>query len=276
MLTSTFCHLKGLTQRSEEKLWSSGILTWSHYERCGKPVFSPKKTVSVGAQMEESRRALAELNAWHFLERLPAAELPRVYPHLAGRIGYLDIETTGLGGSSAVTTIALYDGTEVRTFVRGENLDEFPKAVSAYSLIVTYNGGRFDLPFLRNEFGLRFDVAHLDLMRTLRARGYTGGLKRCEKLLGIRRQLPEDMDGFEAVRLWYAHRAGDPVALPKLLAYNAQDVLSLELLLVKMYNLSMSRYPLFRETPLPKQLRIKWPADDHGAGWRNCMTYDPW
>jgi len=215
---------------------------------------------SVRIQIEESKLALHELNAGFFLPRLPAGDLARVYPHFAGRIGYLDIETTGLEAWSEITTIALYDGATVRTFVRGVNLDSFPSALASCSMVVTYNGARFDLPFIRKHFGIAMDMPHLDLMRPLRALGYKGGLKNCERLLGIRRQVPEDMDGFEAVRLWFAHRRGDRTALAKLLAYNSQDVISLETLLIKTYNFSMKSHPLFRETPCPPQPKLQWPS----------------
>ena len=195
-----------------------------------------------------------------FVGSLPSVCLPRVYPHVAGRIMYLDIETTGLDAWSVITTIALYNGKTVRTFVRGENLEEFPGAVAAADLIVTYNGARFDLPFIRKEFGIDLTTAHVDIMRPLRKHGFVGGLKNCERMLGIRRQVPEDMDGFDAVRLWHAHEHGDKTALPKLLAYNAQDVLSLELLMIKMYNLSMTGYPLFSPLRLPAQPKILWPG----------------
>jgi len=220
---------------------------------------------TVRAQIAESRRALRESNAGFFLERLPSADMARVYPHLAGRIGYLDIETTGLDPWSEITTIALYDGATARSFVRGQNLADFPQAVASCSMVVTYNGARFDLPFIRKQFGIAMDMPHLDLMRPLRANGYKGGLKACERLLRIHRQIPEDMDGFEAVRLWHAHQRGDHAALPKLLAYNSQDALSLELLLVQAYNLSMKGFPLFRRVALPRQPRICWPGDrTHG------------
>lgn len=260
MLPATFCHIKGLPGGGEGKLWASSILTWKHYEQCPEPPLSSKKAAQVREQIEESRQALAQLDAGHFLSRLPAIAFPRIYPHFKGRIAYLDIETTGLDIYSEITTIALYDGTVVRTFVKGVNLDEFADAIGIFPVVVTYNGSRFDLPFIRRELGVPMDMAHLDIMRTLRSQGYSGGLKWCEQLLGIRRQVPEDMNGFEAVHLWYAHRVGDATALPKLLAYNSQDVLSLELLLIKAYNVSMRRYPLFRPLPLPKQPRIEWPV----------------
>lgn len=261
MLTATFCHLKGLSRRSEEKLWSRGILAWQNFRGADTSPFSPAKTEKVRAQLELSERALADGDAAYFIDGLPAAYLPRVYPHFSDRIAYLDIETTGLDSWSVITTIALYDGRSVRTFVRGRNLDEFPGALEGCRLVVTYNGARFDLPFIRRAFGLPMSIPHLDLMRPLRAGGFRGGLKVCERLVGIRRQVPEDMDGFEAVRLWYAHERGDPQALKKLLAYNSQDVVSLEQMLVRLYNESMQGYPLFRALPVPRQPRIVWPAD---------------
>jgi uncharacterized protein YprB with RNaseH-like and TPR domain len=260
MLTATFCHLRGLSRRSEEKLWKSGILAWQHLRAAGNSPFSPAKTERVVAQLEESDRALAAGDAGHFLDSLPAAYLPRVYPHFRDRIAYVDIETTGLECWSTVTTVALYDGRIVRTFVRDRNLDEFPRALEGCGLIVTYNGARFDLPFLRREFGIPLVIPHLDLMRPLRAVGLRGGLKACERQVGLRRQVPEDMDGFEAVRLWHEHERGKADALAKLLVYNSQDVLSLELLLIRVYNDSMRGYPLFHHIPMPKQPKIEWPG----------------
>lgn len=260
MLPSTFCHLKGITPVSEQALWARGILSWTDCERCPELPFTDRKNRSVLKQLEESRGAFENGNFAHFLARLPTAERPRVLPHCRDRIGYLDIETTGLDQASHITTIALYDGREVHTFVRGRNLPDFAEHVGRYSLLVTYNGARFDLPFLRREFGIPLDQAHLDLCPVLRATGYRGGLKSCERQLGIRRQIPEDIDGFEAVRLWYAHRSGDRQALDKLLAYNAQDVLSLEILLALAYNRSMAACPVPCTVEPPTQPRLHWPG----------------
>jgi len=40
------------------------------------------------------------------------------------------------------------DGHDIKVFVRGINLDDFPRETQRYSLLVTFNGRRFDLPFL--------------------------------------------------------------------------------------------------------------------------------
>jgi len=102
--------------------------------------------------------------------------------------------------------------------------------------------------------------AHLDLMPVLRSFGCKGGLKRCEALLGLRRQVPEEVDGEEAVRLWWRYRRGDRRALAQLVAYNCQDAVSLEWLLAKAYNRSMAGFPLPCGLPLPTQPAIEWPG----------------
>jgi len=41
---------------------------------------------------------------------------------------YLDIETTGLDSYyNEITTIALYDGENIKHYINGENLEEFKK-----------------------------------------------------------------------------------------------------------------------------------------------------
>ena len=79
-----------------------------------------------------------------------------------------------------ITTVALYDGAVIRTYVRGENLDKFPAGVAQYDLLVTFNGRCFDVPFCEAQFpGLRLDQTHIDLRYVLRSLGYRGGLKAC-------------------------------------------------------------------------------------------------
>jgi hypothetical protein len=47
----------------------------------------------------------------------------------------------------------------------------------------------------------------------------------------------EDVDGYVAVLLWHEHRSrNDPRALESLLAYNIQDAVNLEMLIVHAHN----------------------------------------
>src|SRR5262249_8177915 len=81
------------------------------------------------------------------------------------------------------------------------------------------------------------DQAHIDLRYVLKSLGLTGGLKGCERRLGLRRDGMEEIDGFVAVLLWHEYRrTGHPQMLESLLAYNVQDTVNLETVWVHAYN----------------------------------------
>jgi len=104
----------------------------------------------------------------------------------------------------------------------------------------SYNGKSFDIPFLEQYFNIRLDHAHIDLRYILYSLGYRGGLKGCERQLGIDRGDLTDIDGFFAVLLWGEYqRTGDQKALDTLLAYNIQDTINLENLMVTVYNMKL-------------------------------------
>ena len=67
------------------------------------------------------QRSLAALDndPAFFIDQLGSTEPWRIFPHYRDRTVYLDIETTGLDDYAEVTTIALYDGQEVFTYING-------------------------------------------------------------------------------------------------------------------------------------------------------------
>lgn len=255
MLTATFSVFKGLSPQSEMKLWQRGLLSWKEFQCNREHVpFSPNKTASVLQQIKEAEVALESgLSDW-FLKRLVSADKPRIYPHFRNHIRYIDIETTGCSRDSEITSIAVYDGSALQVFVKGFNLHCFPKVLTDAKILVTFNGARFDLPFIRKHFGLDLAYSHIDLLGVTRAYGYSGGLKACEKKMGIDRGTLAGTDGLEAVRLWwhFSHYH-DFKALRKLVAYNCMDVLTLETILIRLYNESMRLWPHFRKYPYPRQ-----------------------
>ncbi len=90
----------------------------------------------------------------------------------------------------------------------------------------------------------RLDHAHIDLRYVLRSLGYSGGLKSCEHQLGLDRGNLEGVDGFFAVLLWKEfEQTGDRKVLETLLAYNIEDVVNLETLMVMAYNLKLKKTP---------------------------------
>ena len=158
---------------------------------------------------------------------------------------YLDIETTGLGfpPESHSTSIAVLFNDEL--FLEHDpqkKLDLLREIDHQAKMLVTFNGGPFDLPFLRREFGLAFSQLHLDLRFWFARLDLRGGLKN------IQRSFPEvpqraymDIDGFDAVRLWRMHEHGLERALETLLTYNAEDTVVLEQLVYSGLNLESER-----------------------------------
>jgi uncharacterized protein YprB with RNaseH-like and TPR domain len=151
---------------------------------------------------------------------------------------YLDIETTGLSQQTdELTVVGVFtvDGaTSTLTQLVGDEitvarlLDTFQGVTALY----TFNGSRFDVPFIRRRLGvdLAKGLRHQDLMYDCWDRGLYGGLKAVERVLGLRRKLP-NMNGLDAVRLWRRYRAAnDKEALDRLLEYNKEDILNLKTL----------------------------------------------
>ncbi|MDD5327162.1 MAG: ribonuclease H-like domain-containing protein [Phycisphaerae bacterium] len=151
---------------------------------------------------------------------------------------YIDIETTGLSCYDCDLTvigIALEKAGKCRTIQLIEgNLcrEKLLKILKGVDEIYSYNGSRFDLPFIENKFriDLKGSFRHTDLMYDCWRQNLKGGLKVVERLLGIKRNL-EGIDGSMAVMLWYDYfNNNDRLALKKLLAYNLEDVVNLRLL----------------------------------------------
>ena len=83
---------------------------------------------TVRRMLEQSAAALGRDDPSFFSSHLKQGDSWRLFPHFREHAGYLDIETTGLGPACEITTIALYDGDRVRTYVNGVNLDDCARA----------------------------------------------------------------------------------------------------------------------------------------------------
>jgi len=262
MLTRTFCHIPGVGPQSEQRLWRDGVRTW---QDAVTAELDGRRGQAIREAASRSITRLERGDVRHFAQCLPAREQWRLFADFRHTAAFLDIETTGLGTSDDyVTSIALYDGRTVRHYVHGKNLAQFEIDVAEYELLVTYNGKSFDLPFIRRTMALRLDQAHIDLMHVLRSLGYRGGLKGIERQLGYARPDMEDIDGFFAVLLWHEfRRTRDPRALETLLAYNVQDVLNLEPLMVFAFNRKLEATPFGRELQLPEPATAPNPFRAH-------------
>jgi len=253
MLTSTFCHIPHIGTHTESRLWHAGLLSWHDALRDEHRALLHSHNSNAYAFLHESFAALDALNPRFFAELLPHRQLWRLFPEFRHRTAFLDIETTGVSGhGDYLTTIALYDGASVCYYVYGHNLQQFLRDVQRFSILVTYNGKQFDIPYIERFFNIKLPHVHIDLRFVLKSLGFSGGLKACERALGLHRGELDGLDGYCAVLLWHDYRSsGNLAALETLLAYNIADAVNLETLMVKAYNLSLQSTPFYHQRALP-------------------------
>ena len=263
MLPNTFQHIPGIGRKTEERIWAAGITDWQAFAEipdCGLP---QKTVAALQAYCPESQVQLDRGNPVYFEKLLPAALSWRFFPEFRNRTAYLDIETDGLDSYYGhITTIALYDGRDIFWYINGRNLEEFVEDIQKYQVLVTYNGKTFDIPYIQSYLRIKMPQAHIDLRYVLASLGYKGGLKHCERALGVGRPDLEGIDGAFAPLLWREYQIRNKrAALETLLAYNIADVVNLEALMVTAYNLKVAQTP-FAQTnrigkPRPPALPFK-------------------
>lgn len=148
---------------------------------------------------------------------------------------YLDIETTGLCSfDDEITVIGIClandSGNSLVQLVGGDvTRANLLRTLRCVDTIYTYNGSRFDLPFINFRLGvnLREHFHHHDLMHDCWRKNLYGGFKAVERQLGIPRRL-QGIGGAEAVILWWRYQINhDRKALDLLLEYNKEDVVNL-------------------------------------------------
>jgi uncharacterized protein YprB with RNaseH-like and TPR domain len=247
MLQQTFIHIQSIGAITEQRLWESGLRDWDSISSDLLVPISAGRMHYMIAGIEESKRNLTNQNPSYFSNLIPSNQAWRIFPEFRDATVYLDIETTGLDRHlNEITTIALYDGQAIKTYVHGQNLDDFIEDIQKYKVIVSYNGKSFDVPFIENYFNIRLDHAHIDLRYILHSLGFRGGLKGCERQLDMDRGDLRDIDGFFAVLLWDEYRkTGYQKVLDTLLAYNVQDTITLENLMVTAYNMKLGETPFY-------------------------------
>jgi len=155
---------------------------------------------------------------------------------------YLDIETTSFSkyyGEITVVGILICDGINknvVQLVGKDITRDNLLKTLDGVDIIYTYNGSKFDLPFIEDSLGI--DLAnhcrHHDLMLDCWEKNLYGGFKKVEEKLGIERRL-KGIDGRSAIKLWERYKNyQDQTALNTLLEYNREDVVNLKILKEKL------------------------------------------
>ncbi|MFQ5974977.1 MAG: ribonuclease H-like domain-containing protein [Candidatus Hydrothermarchaeales archaeon] len=234
MIKNTFIILDGVGDKKESLIWQQDIKTWDEFIQKEKvPRISEKTKTIHDAELQVAKENLNERNSRYFSRRLKTRDHWRLFEDFE-KICYLDIETTGFDADrSDLTVVGLYDGENVKTYIKGFNLEEkaLKDELSKYHLIVTFFGSAFDVPFIKRKFPtIDFDMPHFDLCFAGRRIGLSGGLKHIEKVVGIKRdEEVVGIDGYEAVRLWKRWiKNNDTEALRTLTKYNQEDILNLK------------------------------------------------
>lgn len=226
-IENSFIPVSGVGEATERKLWRAGVTHWDDFDGS---VVGPTRAEAIESFIAEAYERLDRGDARYFDRTFPSGERWRLYENFRSDACFFDIETTGLDQQrDSVTTVSFHRGGDTTTLVNGENLtaDALARQFEGADLLVTFNGKRFDVPFLETSFDLDLDLPHVDLMYTCKQLGYSGGLKTVEKDVGIERDRP-DLSGRDAVRLWREYENGDDDALDTLVSYNRDDAVNLK------------------------------------------------
>ncbi|MFC6974904.1 ribonuclease H-like domain-containing protein [Halomicroarcula sp. GCM10025709] len=226
---NSFIGVEGVGEKTERSIWEQGVTHWDEFE---PGVVGGKRGQRIGSFIDEGRDRLAAADVDYFDRAFPSSEQWRLYETFRDRACFFDIETTGLDEHrNQVTTVSLHHDGETQTLVAGDDLTagNLRAAFADAGLLVTFNGKRFDVPFLEANFDVDLDHPHLDLMYTCKKLGLSGGLKQVEQDIGIERDRP-DISGRDAVRLWREHERGVDGSLETLISYNREDTVNLRTL----------------------------------------------
>lgn len=235
MLHHSFIFLEGIGLKKEQQLYNQGITTWRDF--LATPFIkgiSPTRKQNHDLALHQAYHHLRTTNSSYF-GRVKPAEVWRLYSTFKDNCVFLDIETTGLDHhTDDLIMVGLFDGIDTKTLICGVNFDPtiLKQELEKYSLLVTFNGKQFDIPFLEKHFpGIIPAIPHLDLRFVCARAGYTGGLKHIEKSLNIRRENPAiaQLAGGDVYLLWRRFWAtGDKEYLQLLVDYNTEDIVNLK------------------------------------------------
>jgi uncharacterized protein YprB with RNaseH-like and TPR domain len=228
-IENSFIPIRGVGETTERRLWEAGITHWEEFDGS---VVGPTTADRIREFVDVATDHLRRRDARFFDDSFPSGERWRLYENFRDDALFFDIETTGLDAArNDVTTVSVHRGGDTETLIRGDDLGarRLRKHFSDAPLIVSFNGARFDVPFLEDAFDLDVTAPHLDLMYPCRRLDLTGGLKAIEAEVGIGRDRP-DLSGKDAVRLWREYERGDEAALDTLVSYNREDTENLRTL----------------------------------------------
>jgi uncharacterized protein YprB with RNaseH-like and TPR domain len=128
---------------------------------------------------------------------------------------------------------------------------------------------------IERDLGIPIYQAQIDLRMFLHQLGCHGGLQRIARQWGIYREDEiAGLTGFDAVLLWARYRHGDAAALQRLIAYNRADVVNLEVLLKRGYELARDQVRAAADTTVPARVGGKVKGSIHHGTSESSRTSD--
>ncbi|MEW6228716.1 MAG: ribonuclease H-like domain-containing protein [Bacillota bacterium] len=242
-LSTLYCNLqllRGVGPRTEEKLKSRGyhdLTSLTKHGRWGRAACDV-----IAAIERKDAAALARCGA-------PEADLVGFYSPT--EVGFVDIETTGLYSTQPLFLVGVMacsdDGTMLLRQFLARTYEEEAAVLYAvrlelerFRVIATYNGRRFDLPYICDRMayhGVSFalDQFHIDILRLTR-RLYRSALPDCRlttvasHLLGYERH--GDIPSYMIPEVYHDFvKSRNPALIRPILEHNAMDVHTLALIL---------------------------------------------
>ncbi|HET7325157.1 MAG TPA: ribonuclease H-like domain-containing protein, partial [Halococcus sp.] len=180
-IENSFLPVHGVGEKTERRLWREGVTHWDDFE---KSSVGDVQGQHITEYIESARERLAAGDVGFFDDAFPSGSHWRLYENFRTETCFFDIETTGLSARhSEVTTVSFHRAGETTTLVKDRDLtrDALETELHNAGLLVSFNGKRFDVPFLEQSFGLDIDLPHVDLMYPCRKLDLTGGLKAIER-----------------------------------------------------------------------------------------------
>lgn len=143
-------------------------MTWREFlTRPELPGVSTARKSLYDEELHLASQACEAGDARYFRSKLKARDHWRLFETFKRGAVYLDIETTGVSADIGdVTIVGLYSRGRMTTLIQGDTLTEarLNAALEGASLLITFFGSGFDLPFLKAKFpGIHLDVPHIDL-----------------------------------------------------------------------------------------------------------------
>lgn len=238
-LQQAILHFPGIGTAKAKWLHDAGIVCWNDFLTHEPPDSLKKQWPGLQEFAEQNIQAEKNNDIQFFIDRLEVQDRWRLLQRFWNLCHFIDIETSGMDCDAHITVISVWNGQELKLFLNGENLDDFPEYALAIPFAVTFNGSTFDVPVIKRYFNLPdFPVPHVDLRWVCNRCNLSGGLKAIERQLDVKR--PQDVDGtdgMDAIVLWNDwNNTKNTDAKAHLLRYCAADTIALQHVTAKVIN----------------------------------------